>query len=106
MDLRMYYQKIREWETKIVDEFPIVASKETGDGGKAGTMTEVPKALAAKLIVDGMAELATDAELENFRTAVAEAQRLAESRLATTAAMQLTLVPKQELDSLRANQVR
>ena len=50
MDLKVYYQKIREWETKIVEEFPVVISKETGDGGKAGTLTEVPKAQMRTLI--------------------------------------------------------
>ena len=33
MDLRAYYQKIREIETRIEEAFAIVVSLETGDGG-------------------------------------------------------------------------
>jgi hypothetical protein len=104
MDLKIYYQKIRECETKILEDFPVVVSKETGDGGKAGTLTEVPKALAAKLIVDGIAALATDEELQTFRSMIAAAKADADRRAAAVAAMQLTLVPKQELEHLRSNQ--
>ena len=55
MDLQVYYQKIRDMETKITDEFPLMVSMETADGGKGGTKTEVPRRLAAKLLVEGIA---------------------------------------------------
>jgi ribosomal protein L9 len=106
MDLRIYYQKIRDVEMTIGTEFPVVKSKETADGGKSGTLTEVPKQIAAKLIVDGMAEIATDEELERFRAEMEAAKHEAESRLAAAAALQLTLVPQLELNTLRANQRR
>src|ERR1043166_7666623 len=48
MDLRHYYRKIREMESNITDEYPLVVSFETGDGGKSGICTEVPRRLAAK----------------------------------------------------------
>src|ERR1035441_7124302 len=53
MDLQVYYQKIRETEAKMADEFPLVVSMETADGGKSGTTTEVPRRLAAKMLVEG-----------------------------------------------------
>jgi hypothetical protein len=106
MDLKVYYQKIREWEAKIVEDFPVVISKETGDGGKPGTLTEVSKALAAKLIVDGIAMLAGEDELKQFRAQIAAAKAEADRRVAMLAAMQMTLVPKQEIDHLRAHQAR
>jgi hypothetical protein len=106
MDLRVYYQKIRDCEARIEPDFPVVKSKETADGGKMGTLTEVPRRLAAKLIVDGMAELASDAEIEKLRSDVLKAKQAAEASAAVAAAMQLSLVPKQELDMLRANQIR
>jgi hypothetical protein len=102
MDLRVYYQKIRDWENKIGAEFTVVKSRETADGGKMGTLTEVPKHIAAKLLVDGVADLAQPEELEKFRAEQAQAVREAAERAATVAAMQLTVVPKQELDALRA----
>ena len=57
MDLRIYYQKLRDMEAKIPEEFPTVVSRETPDGGKAGTKTQVPRRMAAKLIVEGLADL-------------------------------------------------
>ncbi len=41
MDLKIYYQKIRERKREIDEPFPVVMSRETQDGGKAGVSTEV-----------------------------------------------------------------
>ena len=45
-------------------EFPLVVSVETSDGGKGGTKTEVPRRLAAKLLVEGQARLAYEGGVE------------------------------------------
>jgi len=100
MDLRHYYQKIREIESKIAEEFTVVVSHETPDGGKAGTKTEVPRRLAAKMIVDGIARLAQDAEREAFDLAKAEAIRLAE-QAAAAARVQIAVLSPSELERLR-----
>jgi hypothetical protein len=68
MDLRNYYQKVKDIGSKIPDTFTVVVSLETGDGGKAGRQTEVSRALAAKMIVDGTARLATPDEKQAFHT--------------------------------------
>ena len=68
MDLRNYFQKLREVESQIGDPYTIVVSVETGDGGRAGTTTEVTRALAAKMIVDGSARLATAKEKQAFQS--------------------------------------
>jgi len=57
MDLRAYYRKVREVESDIRDAFVTVVSRATADGGKAGVKTDVPRGLAARLIVEGKAEL-------------------------------------------------
>jgi hypothetical protein len=101
MDLQVYYQKIRETETKIADEFPLVVSMETADGGKCGTKTEVPRRLAAKLLVEGLARLASKDELKAYRDGLAEAKRVAE-RAAAAARLQLTVLSTTELDRLRS----
>jgi D-serine deaminase-like pyridoxal phosphate-dependent protein len=59
MDLKTYYQKIKEIESKIPDPFAVIVSLDTGDGGRAGIQTEVSRALAAKMIVEGIARMAT-----------------------------------------------
>ena len=48
MDLRAYYQKIRDIEAEIVEEFPVVVSVEGPDGGRAGVRTEVTRRIAAR----------------------------------------------------------
>jgi hypothetical protein len=102
MDLQVYYQKIRELETKIADEFPLVVSMETSDGGKRGTKTEVPRRLAAKLLVEGQARLASKDELKAHRDSLAEAKRMAD-REAAAARLQLTVLSTTELDRLRSD---
>lgn len=57
MDLREYYRKIREKEQEIAEPFVTVVSLKTRDGGRPGRKTIVPRYVAAKLIVEGKAEL-------------------------------------------------
>ncbi len=101
MDLQIYYQKIRDIENKITDEFPLMVSVETSDGGKGGTKTEVPRRLAAKLLIEGQARLASKDELKAYREMLAEARRLAE-RAAAAERLQLTVLSSTELDRLRS----
>jgi hypothetical protein len=100
MDLRVYYQKIRDIEAKIAEEFPIVVSKETADGGKNGTKTEVSRNIAARLIAEGTAELAKPEEVSAFRAAMAEAKRVADQVSASTK-VQLTVLSTADLEDLK-----
>lgn len=61
MDLREYYANIRRIEKEIAEPLVVIVSRRTGDGGRRGVMSEVPRELAARMIADGKAELA-DAE--------------------------------------------
>ncbi len=67
MDLRQYFRKIREVEAALKDNFPLLVSLETADGGKAGLITELPRFDAAKMIVDGRAVPASEEEKEFYR---------------------------------------
>ena len=67
MNLRVYYQKIRTLEAEIAEPFVVIISRETGDGGKAGVKSDVPRYLAAKLITEEKAELASPQEAAQFR---------------------------------------
>ncbi len=78
MDLRAYYQKIRETEAKMTEPFAIVVSCQTQDGGKHGVCTEVSRSLAAKMLVDGTVREATPDEIRAFRKVHADARRAAE----------------------------
>ena len=52
MDLRGYFEKIKEFEAKTKDAFAVIVSLESPDGGKAGIITEVSRSLAAKMVVE------------------------------------------------------
>lgn len=100
MDLRMYYKKIREKRATIADQFPVIVSNETADGGKGGIMTEVSPELAAKMLVDGTAHLASPKETGEFRQKQADGKKAADDAMAASK-VQLTVVPKHVLDQLQ-----
>jgi len=100
MDLKAFYQKIRDEEAKIAEEFPVVVSLATGDGGKEGAQTEVARRLAARMIVEGLVRLATAEETRLFQLAKAEAKKAAE-QLAAAARVQVAVLSNAELDRLK-----
>jgi len=84
MDLRAYYRKIRALEASIETADAVVVSQETPDGGKAGMMTEVPRLLAARLVVEEKARLATEEEASRFAADMKEAKRISDERVANS----------------------
>jgi hypothetical protein len=96
MDLKNYYQKIRDVEAGIAETDAVLVSLETPDGGRPGVRTEVPRRIAAQMTVDGRARLASAAEAKEFRDQAAEAKRDADA-LAEAAKVQFTVVPTSEL---------
>jgi hypothetical protein len=95
MNLRAYYQKIRDLERSLLEPFVVVMSRETPDGGKEGVLTEVPRLLAARMIVDGRAVLAHEAAVRAFQEHKSEAKRLADQGALATR-LQVTVVPATE----------
>jgi len=67
MDLRAYYEKIGKIEALIDTVFAVVISRAMPDGGRAGVKTELPRGIAARLIADGKADLASPEDTEQFR---------------------------------------
>jgi hypothetical protein len=100
MDLRLYYQKIRDTQAKIADPFPVIESCETPDGGMAGRLTEVTPSLAAKLIVEGLARLAKEEDAVAFREARAKAKQSADEARAA-AKVQMTFLPVTEWNRMQ-----
>ena len=80
MNLRAYYRKIREAEAAIDEKFPVVRSLATEEGGKEGHLTEVSRATAARMLTDGMAELAAAEEIRAFRARIKEARKQEQER--------------------------
>ena len=100
MDLRQYYQKIREKEAAFKDPYPVLVSRETGDGGKVGVLTEVTCQIAARMVVDGTAQEASEEQAREFRKQQAEVLRLAQEA-AEAAKVQVTVVTTEEFKRIR-----
>jgi hypothetical protein len=66
MELKNYFKKIKETETSLDQEFPLIVSLETSNGGKPGTVMEVSRQQAAKAIVEGRAVLANDEQKQSY----------------------------------------
>lgn len=67
MDLRAYYARIREIEAQILEPLVVIISRATREGGRKGVRTEAPRAVAARLIAEGRAELAGSEEAARFQ---------------------------------------
>lgn len=96
MDLRAYYKKIREVEGAIGTPYVVVVGLETPEGGKAGVGTEAVRFVAARLITEGRARLASAEEAKAFYEGHAEARRGAEASAAADR-MQVTIVGHTDL---------
>lgn len=101
MDLKVFYQKLRQTEASIAEAHVVVVSLETPDGGQPGVRTEVARALAARMIVEGKARLATPEESAGFREQVAEAKRAADQAAAANR-IQIAVVADSELKTLKS----
>ena len=100
MDLRTYYKNLREIEATITEPFPVIASLATPDGGREGTLTETPRSVAARMLADGQARLATEEEAQAFRAAHAEARRKAEQE-AAAAKVHITVLSQADFGRLK-----
>jgi hypothetical protein len=101
MDMKVYYQKIREIEETIAAEGAVLVSHATPDGGKAGVRSEAPRYTAAKMLVDGVARLATEHEAREFREQMAEAKRVAD-QAAAASRLQVTVVSESDLRAIKS----
>jgi hypothetical protein len=101
MDLRVYYRKLREIAEGLEADFVVVKSLATADGGVAGRLTEASKTIAARLLLEGVAELAPKAEAAAFRRQAADQQKAEEQRRAANAQVQFTVLTETDLQRLR-----
>jgi len=100
MDLRGYYRKLRDIERGLQDEYVVVRSLATADGGIAGRLTEVAREVAARMAADGVAEVAAPDEVEAYRRELAERKKR-EDQKRTAAQISFTVLSESDLRSLR-----
>jgi len=101
VDLKLYYHKTRTIEATIPGEHAVVVSLETSDGGRAGQLSEVSRAVAAKLVVQGKARLGNEQETEEFKTAIREAKEAADE-LSMRDRVQLSVLNQADVELLRS----
>lgn len=99
MDLKSYYQRIRLLEQEMGEEYVVVKSLATESGGRAGRLSETTRETAARMIVDGVAERASEEESTAFRAAGTEAKRR-EAERRKAAEVQFTVISQADLRAL------
>ncbi|HEU5020255.1 MAG TPA: hypothetical protein VFT60_00145 [Bryobacteraceae bacterium] len=75
MDVRSYYKKVRDTEETLRRNEVVLVSLATPEGGKEGVRTEAPRSVAARMIAEGRARVATDAEATEFREGLRAARQ-------------------------------
>ncbi len=101
MDLKAFFQKIRTIAATIPGEETVIASLETSDGGRAGQLIEVAREVAAKLIAQGKARLATPDEAAQLKAAAVAALKAA-ADAGEKELVQLNVLPQADLDLIRS----
>lgn len=95
MDLKQYFRKIQEIEGALSEPYQVVVSLETADGGKPGQISEVSRNNAAKLIVEGRAVLASQAQTAGYFAAQTSAREAAE-KAELAKRLQVAVIPESE----------
>jgi hypothetical protein len=103
MDLRSYYKKVRDAEASLKGNEVVVVSLATSEGGKDGVLTEAPRGVAAKLIAEGRARVATSEEAGEFRDGLRAAREQYEQE---EAARRVQIVMMPATDARKAPKVR
>ncbi len=102
MDLKQFYQKLRKIEHEIADANVIVVSHETSDGGRAGQKAEVSRVIAARLILEDRARLATAEEAAEYRSGIEASLRDAEQR-AMAERVQVNVITDTDLRAIKSS---
>lgn len=70
MEVKGYFERVRSVADSLPGDQVVVTSLATPDGGREGRLLELTRSLAAKMIVDRKARLATDDEAQRHRESV------------------------------------
>jgi hypothetical protein len=82
MATKQFYQQVSEVRESIPGPQVVVVSLATPDGGRPGVLSEVRREIAAFMVVEHRARLASPEESREFLDHQAEALRAAEERAA------------------------
>ncbi|MFL6463653.1 MAG: hypothetical protein ACJ73N_04500 [Bryobacteraceae bacterium] len=104
MDVKQYFRKMREIENGLTEPYQVVVSLETSDGGKAGMVCEVPRSVAAKMIIERRAALASIEEKELFFQQQEAAKKAAE-KAELARRVQVAIITDSDLQTTAAKTV-
>jgi hypothetical protein len=93
MDVRSYYRKVKDTEKGLKGSEVVLVSLATPEGGKEGVLTEAPRNVAARMIAEGRARVATDAEASEFREGL-RAARQKHEREEAARRVQIVVMPQ------------
>jgi len=99
MDVKQYFQRVRELAAQLPAEAVVIKSVSTTNGGRAGVMAEVARYTAAKQVIDGNAVLATEEESAVYHQEM-EARRQVAERAQALNRFQISLSTAAQLPSL------
>jgi hypothetical protein len=99
VDLRQYFRKLEQIEAAMIEAYQVVVSLETADGGKPGMISEVTRANAAKLLVEGRAVLASEEQKQQFLASQKAAKEAAE-QLEAARRLQFAILSEADLARL------
>ena len=100
MDLKVFYQKLRKIEQEIAEPHVIVVSQETPDGGRADQKVEVNRSIAARLVLEGRARLASPEEAAEYQAEVQKALQEAQQR-ALADRVQVNVISEADLRAIK-----
>lgn len=101
MEMRQFYQKIKELEAEIASEEVIVVSNATEDGGKPGVKSEVKRSVAARMLAEGRVRLGTVEEAQVFQEEKEEAYRRAQEAVSSSR-VQLAVLTEAEMKAIKS----
>ena len=101
MDMRLFYQKIKEVEDSIHTPEVVTVSNDTPDGGKAGIKNEVKRSVAARMVAEGHARIASAEEIQQFRKETAEGYQRAQEAI-SSARVQLAVLSDAEMKAIKS----
>ncbi len=100
MDLKKHYHRIREISASLPDDSIVLVSRATPDGGRPGCYVETTREVAARMIADGTAELASEADAARFREE-ARQQQAEEERRRAAARIQVSVITEEQARKLK-----
>ena len=96
----VYYKKVRDAEATLTGEHFVMVSLDTSEGGKEGVRTEVPRSIAARLIAETRARVASEEETMGFHEKNRAAREQHEQE-EVASRVQVVVVPSHKLKKQR-----